>query len=257
MQSKQLAILVIFLFNAFHFSLQAQNKLGLSISTNVGASWLRHQTDYKTTPLYDQFEIVQEYFAKEGIEYTWEQFAKSSQLRSSFMQPRVGFSAHVTWGNLPLLLILDAMSSSSGFEKASFAATLGMGKEFEIGDNIGLYSMLLGGIKVTQDRGFGSPTLVNSVGDKSLRDNYAAFFNAEKALGSQFGNLFVLRGSLSKAFGDREDFSIGVEGYGELDLTNRTLRKSRMTNAGLHLFMRFRLLGKSTGYGFYPSAAGH
>ncbi|MCC7244835.1 MAG: hypothetical protein IT269_04085 [Saprospiraceae bacterium] len=240
---------------AFSGSLFSQ-KLNMSISTNGGVSWLWHDTDFKTTPLYDQFEYVQELFEKEGIDYTWEQFVKSNELRTSFIQPRIGFSAHATYGDLPLMLIVDALSSTSGFDRASYSATLGMGKTFEIGDNIGMYTSILGGLKYTKDPGFGSSTLIHSVGDKSLREELSSYFNAEQALGPTRGHFFVLRGSLMKSFGDREDFSIGVEGYGELDLVNRTLRKSRMTNAGAHIFMRFRLLGKSTGYGYYPSAGG-
>ncbi len=247
--------LFLSLFFLFLAHAEAQ-KLGLKIGMNVGASRLYHATDYKSTVVNNLFEYAQELFKKEGLDYTWDQFAKSNQLNSSFMQPRFGFSAHVTWCDWPAFLIVDGMSSTSGYEKMAYSATLGMGKDFEIGDNIGMFVTALGGYKFVYDKGFGANTIIHGVGDKSLRRELETFFAPEKPLGDIKGNLFTVRLGIGKLLGETQNITVGTEAYGELDLTDSAKRESRMTNVGAHIYMRFRIVGKE-GRGFSPPAYGH
>ena len=49
----------------------------------------------------------------------------------------------------------------------------------------------------------------------------------------------------------------GLEVYGELDLTDRIQRQSRMTNAGIQAYFRFRLFGRAREEAhFYPNPGG-
>jgi len=223
---------------------------------NIGGSRLYHNTDYKSTVVNNLYEYAQELFEKKGLDYTWEEFAEANQLNSSFMQPRFGFSAHFTYCDWPAFLIVDGMSSTSGYEKMSYSATIGMGKDFEIGDNIGMFITALGGYKFVYDKGFGANTIVHGVGDKSLRRELETFFAPEEPLGTKQGNLFTVRLGIGKRLGETENISVGVEGYGELDLTDKTQRQSRMTNIGAHLYMRFNILG-AKGRSYSPPAYGH
>lgn len=254
-----LSLISISVLNAQFFPSKLAVKLGL----NVGASQLYHDIDFQSTVVNADFQRVEQYveeaFQQEGIEYdyTWENYAKANKLRDSYIQPRFGFSLHVTYGNVPAFLIVDAMSSTSGYERMAYSGTLGLGKDFEIGDNIGLFLTCMGGYKLVWDKGFGDKTIVNSFGDKFQREKIQQYFGAKEPLGSQKGNLFALRLGLGKEIGEAGDMSAGLEGYGELDLTDRIQRQARMTNVGIQAYFRFKLLGrKKEADHFYPNPAG-
>ncbi len=240
------------------FSLLSAQKLALKVGMNVGASKLYHGIDYRSTVVNNLYEYARELFAKEGIDYTWEQYARSNELNNSFLQPRFGFSAHLSYANWPAFAIFDGMSSTSSYEKMAYSVTVGMGKDFPIGDNTGMFLTALGGYKfVLMDKGFGAKTLINGVGDRSLRQNLQTIFDPKQPLGSNKGNLFALRLGVGKTFGELENMSVGVEGYGELDLTDRIKRNARMTNVGAHIYLRFHIFGQRRDeYMANPQAAG-
>ncbi len=239
-------------------SMLSAQKLALKVGMNVGASKLYHDIDYRSTVVNNLYDYVRELFEQEGIDYTWEQYARANKLNSSFLQPRFGFSAHLSYANWPAFAIFDGMSSSSSYEKMAYSVTVGMGKDFPIGDNTGLFLTALGGYKfVLIDKGFGAKTLVNGVGDRSLRQNLQTVFDPQQPLGSNKGNLFALRLGLGRNFGEAGNMSAGVEGYGELDLTDRIKRNTRMTNVGAHIYMRFKIFGnRAAEYMPNPQAAG-
>ena len=91
------------------------------------------------------------------------------------------------------------------------------------------------------DKGFGANTLVNSIGHKDARSLVATYFAPVKPLGTDMGNLFVLRGGLGKTVDRDRQWTVGADVYGELDLTPRIKRESRMTNVGINLFLRYSL----------------
>jgi hypothetical protein len=239
------------------------SKLNVTLGLNVGASRLYHDIDFQSTVINADFQRVEEYvedaFRQEGIDYdyTWDNYAKANKLRDTYIQPRFGFSVNVTYGNLPAFLILDAMSSTSGYERMAYSGTLGLGKDFEIGDNLGLFLTCMGGYKMVWDKGFGDKTIVNSFGDKFQREKIQQYFGAKEPLGSQKGNLFTLRIGVGKEIGEAGDMCAGLEGYGELDLTDRIQRQARMSNIGIQAYFRFKLFGKNKEEGqFYPNPAG-
>lgn len=244
-------------------SAQLPAKLGVKLGLNLGASKIYHDIDFQTTVVNADFQrveqLVEDAFQQEGIEYdyTWEKYAAANKLRNSYYQPRFGFSMQFTYGNMPAFLIVDAMSSTSGYERMAYSGTLGLGKDFEIGDNIGLFLTCMGGYKMVWDKGFGDKTIVNSFGDKFQREKIQQYFGPKEPLGSQKGNLFTLRVGVGKEFGEQQSMSTGIEGYGELDLTDRIQRQARMTNIGLQVYFRFKLFGKSREEEhFYPNPAG-
>lgn len=246
-------VLSLLLLSATALSAQ---KIGLKIGMNLGGSRLYHNTDYESTVVQDLYQYAEELFNKKGLEYTWEEFAEANQLNSSFLQPRFGFSAHFTYADWPAFMILEGMSSTSGYEKMAYAATVGMGREFEVGDNIGMLVSAYGGYKFVYDKGWGANTILNGVGDKSLRRNLETIFAPQEPLGSKRGNLFTVRLGIGKLLGETQNITVGTEAYGELDLTDRTQRQARMTNIGAHIYMRFRILGKE-GRNYSPPAYGH
>ena len=152
-------------------SLNAQ-KFNFSVGMNMGASRLSHQTRFETTTLRNLYETI-ELTHREG--YEWEKFASDFQLRESFTQPRFGFFVRASHRNLPILLIGEAMSSTSSYEKMAYSVTLGFGQEFYI-LNENIYCSFLGGYKLIWDKGFGANTLVNSIGHKDARSLVATYF---------------------------------------------------------------------------------
>lgn len=212
MRCKIFTLSLFLLISSFVPAVAPAQKLSVKLGMNVGASKLYHDIDYRSTVVNDLYEYTKELFEHEGIDYSWEQFAKSNQLNQSFMQPRFGFSAHVTYSTWPAFLIVDAMSSSSSYEKMAYSGTIGMGKDFPIGDNIGMFITALGGYKfVLLDKGFGANTVIHGVGDKSLRKNLQTFFAPEQPLGTNKGNLFTVRLGVGKTFGELENMSAGIE----------------------------------------------
>ena len=210
----------LFICSISILSAQLPARLNIKLGLNVGASRLYHDTDFQSTVLNADFKRVEEYveeaFRDEGIDYdyTWEKYADDNKLRSSYLQPRFGFSMHVSYDKWPAFLILDAMSSPSGYERMAYSGTLGLGKDFEIGDNIGMFLTFVGGYKYVFDKGFGDKTIVNSIGDKSQRNHLQQYFGAREPLGSQKGNLFTLRAGIGKELGEDSNMTTGLEVYG-------------------------------------------
>ncbi len=222
------------LFLLAGLSAGAQKKFKIEVGLNLGTSYLFHDTRFETTPLKDVQEFVAISFLPE--EYTWEQFEKGYKIRTSFVQPRFGFSAHFAYKDWPVRASVEAMSSPSTYRKMAYGFTVGLGHEFYSSDNY-IFSFV-GGYKFVKDNGWGAPTVVNSIGLKEAREYASTFFNPEAPLGTNKGHLFTLRGSFAREVGI---LRLGIEAYGELDLTAKTKRQSQMTNWGAHFFVRFEL----------------
>lgn len=239
--NRHIAALALFTLLA-SASAYAQN-LKVNFGVNLGMSKLYHDTRFETTELHDLYNftrIAVEAHAPPGYEYRWEDFEKDYKLRTSYIQPRFGFAAHFTYKDWPLLFALEAMSSPSTYHKMSFNFIFGAGKEFFTDDDY--FFSFLGGYKfVLKDNGFGATTIVNSIGNKEAREYASTFFNPEEPLKSKKGHLFNLRGGFGKELGAAKMIRLGVEAYYELDLTPKTKRQARMTNAGAHFFLRFKL----------------
>lgn len=225
-------------FSLFFFSVATAQNLKVSLGLNMGMSQLFHDTRFETTPLHDLYAFTA--ISHRPDEYTWEEFEKDYKIRTSFIQPRFGISAHFTYKDWPLLASIEAMSSPSSYQKMAYSMVIGIGKEFYTYDDDYFFNFL-GGYKFVKDNGFGATTIVNSIGNDEAREYASTFFNPENPLGSKMGHLFTLRGGLGRELGEARIIRVGVEAYGELDLTAKTKRQSRMTNFGAHFFLRFKL----------------
>ncbi len=214
----------------------AQKKLHVAVQLNTGMSILDHDTRFETTPLHDLYAFTAISFLPE--KYTWEEFKSDYKIRTGFTQPRFGFSASFSYKDWPVRGSIEMMSSTSSFRKISYGATIGLGHEFLSYDEKYQFSFL-GGYKFVKDNGWGASTVVNSIGLKEAREYAQTFFNPERPLGTNKGHLFTLRGSFSREV--VEKLSVGVEAYGELDLTPTTWRQSRMNNWGAQFFVRFKI----------------
>lgn len=236
MLNKSFTSLLFFLL-LFSFSAAAQN-LKVNIGVNVGMSQLFHDTRFETTPLHDLYAFTA--ISHRPDEYSWEEFEKDYGIRTSFIQPRFGISANFTYKDWPVMASVEAMSSPSSYQKMAYGFTLGLGKEFyTYGEDY--FFNFLGGYKFIKDNGFGATTIVNSIGNDEAREYASTFFNPEEPLGTKVGHLFTLRGGFGREMGEAKIIRVGVEGYGELDLTPKTKRQSRMTNFGAQFFVRFKL----------------
>lgn len=230
--------------------------LNLNVSLNGGYSILTHKTDFQTTPLYSLYQFVA--ISHGGTDdYTWSQFMETYKVRESFGQPRLGFKGQLTYRDWPIVIEGEALSSPSAYTKASYAVSAGLGKSFYMVDS-SIYFSFLGGYKyVIHDFGFGAHTLTNSIGLTEARDLMAQFFGPKNALGSERGDLFVAHVAFAKTLDWYYRWSVGVEGFYELDLTDKLVRSARMTNYGVVLFVKYRLFGKNAEPNrFYPNPAG-
>ncbi len=212
----------------------------LSLGMDLGASMLRHKIDFKRTPMLDLYNYIVSLPSVEDL--TWEQFEADNEFKKSIVQPRFGFSALLSYGNVPAFLRGEFVSSTSSFQKMSYGLTIGLGKDLFFGYEGDTYFSFRGGYKLLlHDGGFGSETLVNSVGNKEAREYMQRFFDPKNAIGAPRGDLMTMRLGLGKYIGRDKKTTMGIEAYGELDLTNETLRIARMNSAGINAYVTFVL----------------
>jgi hypothetical protein len=237
--------LPLLLFAIFFSTTTFAQNLKLDIGINVGASQLLHATNFESSRLQNDYLVTKERVWKAfKMEYTWEDYVKGNELRTTFIQPRFGFSAHLGYRDWPIFAVVDMMSSSSSYEKIAFGGTIGMSHTFLSFEET-YFLTLQGGYKFVVDKGFGANTLVNSIGDNSIRQNLKTYFDPKEPLGTNRGNLFTLRAEVGRFLATDKKIKIGLTAYGELDLTNSTARaaNSRMNTIGAHVFARFVIIG--------------
>lgn len=244
-------------FLLLSFAASAQLKyIHFNVSMCGGYSELLHKTDFRTTPLYNLYDFVA-YSHGGQDKYTWEDFEKTYQIKDRFGQPRLGFSAQLTYREWPIKVLGEAMSSPSSYTRASYSVTAGLGKDFYISDSTWYFSFLGGYKYVIRDYGFGSNTIVNSIGVAEQRDNAAQFFAPVKPLGRPSGDLFALRVGFARTLDWYYRWSVGVEAFYELDLTDKIVRSARMTTYGAQLYVRYKFFGRNVEPSrFFPNPAG-
>jgi hypothetical protein len=210
-----------------------------TVGMNVGGSRLFHDTDFKSTKLMPLYETIQAVEDLQNQEYTWDQFSQDFQLSASFDQLRFGFSGSLSYGGVPVLLMGEAMSSASSYQKMAYSVSALLGKQFDLGSSdffISAYS----GYKFTRDFGFGSHTLVNSIGNELIRSKVEQYFAPVHPLGSQRGQLFTIRLGVGKTFGVDDQMKAGLEVYGEKDTTDKIVRQARMSNVCVQGYLRYQ-----------------
>lgn len=221
---------------------QKNENLFIRLGVNGGGSKLYHNTHFQATNLVEVYEFVE--ISHKPASYTWADFEEDYGLRSSYSQPRYGLNLYVAHKLFPVFLNMDYMSSPSSYQKMMFGLTLGLGKDFRPIDSDFFFSAHGGFKRVFKDAGFGSETITFST-SKEARDKLATFYNPAKPLGTQSGNLLALRVGCGHVLGGAERSAVGCEIFYELDLTNETVRQSRMTNAGINIYFRFDLADTS------------
>ena len=210
----------------------------LSIGMDLGASDLYHQIDFERTPLLDFYNSIKA--APSHSDYTWETFKEDYELQEHIRQPRFGFSALLTYGNIPAFVKGEFISSTSSYQKMAFTAMAGIGKDIVFGNDF--YASFKGGYKIVfQDSGFGAKTLVNSIGNEEARTYMERFFDPKSALGPPRGDMMSMRIGMGKYMGPDRKTCMGIEVYGDLDLTSETQRIARMNTMGLNVYMSFVL----------------
>jgi len=235
-------LLPFFLISFMQLSVLNAQDLHLNFGIRSGGSILFHDTRFQEVPsINGQYLTLKEVIWERYREvYTWENFVSDFELKNKVIQPRYGFDLQVTYKDWPVVGIVELLSSPSGYLKPTYGATLGFGKVLYNWDTTMTFSFLAG-YKYVIDQGFGTQTLLNSIGDKSLRDNVSLGFNPSDPLDKKHASLVVARGGVGKVFGWDKRWTAGVDLYGELDLTEKSVRFSRMTNVGAMLWLRYRL----------------
>lgn len=238
-------IFTVFILSLLYFPLSAQ-KFHIVLGLNAGASFLKHNSDFELTELKNDYnskaKVIKERYKED---YTWDEYKEDMKLRSYIFGPRFGLNLFITHRDFPIFLNGELMSSTSSYQKASYAVTLGMGKDIQPLSSEYYYSIYGGFKRVFKDDGFGSETIVNSIGDKEQRSYLSTYFDPKNPLNSHAGNLLTVRGGMGKVIGDKQNGAVGAEFYGELDLTNETVRQARMHNFGINIYFRLRIVKPS------------
>jgi hypothetical protein len=236
------------------FLLCAQD-LRIDVGLNMGASRLHHNVNFRSTPLNDLYEFVRIPFKNRNIPYEWEDFEKDYKLKSTIFQPRYGINAQFLYRNWPLFIQLEAISSSSSYQKMSYGGIGGFRYALHDADSAFTFAFL-GGYKFVLDQGWGDETLVNSFGAGA--DEVKNFFrDSPVSLGRNRGSLATLRFDAQRALNESRTVHVGIHLFAEADLTGRTQRLAggRMNAYGGFLFARFMVLGKVARWRPAPLAA--
>jgi hypothetical protein len=229
--------------------------LNLNMGVTGGGSVLLHKTDFKQTPLESLYDFIIDLPATRDL--TWEDFLANYDIKDRFLQPRMGVYAQLTYRDWPIKVVGEALSSSSTYTRSSYAVTAGLGKDFYVADSAWYFSFLGGYKYVIKDYGFGASTLVNSIGRKESREDAAQFFGPLNALGRNSGDLCIANVTIAKTLDWYYRWSIGINFFYEVDLTDKLVRSSRMTNYGLMAFVRYKMFGQNPEYNrFYPNPGG-
>ncbi|TNE59511.1 MAG: hypothetical protein EP344_08495 [Bacteroidetes bacterium] len=240
---KQTFTLTIALLIAVAASAQKSENLFVRLGVNMGASTLYHNTHFQATNLVEVYEFVQ--ISHDPPEsYTWGDFESDYGLKSKYSQPRFGLNLYLAHKLFPVFLNMDYLSSPSSYQKMMFAMTLGLGKDFHPMETDFFFSAHGGFTRVFKDAGFGAETVTYSTNDEA-RQRLATFYNPSKPLGSQSGNMLSLKVGCGHVIGAAERAALGVEAYYNLDLTNETVRQSRMSHVGVNIYFRFDLANTS------------
>jgi hypothetical protein len=232
----------VLILSAVHLYAQIGHILHINPRLNVGASQMYPDVRFEKSFL-EVYKFVKIPFDNRGIPYSFEDFEKDYKLRNTFIQPRYGMDVMLTAFDWPFFILAETMSSTSSYQKMSLNVTGGIGMNFPVLDSAMCLSAHLGYKMVLIDRGFGSKTMVNSIGSDEGRDLAGTFLGARQPLGRPTGNMLSLRVGASKFLGYSRRVSVGLEMYGDLDLTDELVREARMTNVGMQLYVRYHLLG--------------
>lgn len=228
----------LLLLTPFLYGQNQKKDFQIQVGMNFGVSQLQHNTRFETTTLHNVYQFTA--ISHRPAKYNWEDFEEDYELQQTILQPRFGLSALLTYKSWPIFVLGEAMSSTSSYEKMAYSVAGGIGKDFYAADEA-MYFSFHTGYKFVVDNGFGSNTIVNSIGNKEARDLAATFFGSEEPIGDNTGQLLMVRVGLGKDFGQNDIMRIGAEAYGELDLTDKLKRESRMTNIGAQLYLRFKI----------------
>lgn len=71
----------------------------LALGMDIGASQLYHKIDLERTHMKDLYDYIVKLPSTSDL--TWEQFVADNEFKKSILQPRFGFSALLTYGNIP------------------------------------------------------------------------------------------------------------------------------------------------------------
>lgn len=210
--------------------------LHLDAGTNLGGSILFHRINFEEG-LNDLYQYDKLVFAKNGIDYTWDKFTEDHQLKNTITEPNIGFSAILTSGRLPFYIQSRVGSSTSSYTKFSFDAGAGVRYKFPLdsSSHIGIQS----GYSIVKDYGFGNSTLVNSIGDDSIRTQVAAFFNPDELFADQFGRMFNVQVEYDRQIS--MNMYAGANLSYNLDVTPFIERSGRMTNLSMQLYLRIKI----------------
>jgi len=247
--------ITLFLIFFIGSSISAQSGFNFEVGMNMGMSKLYHNIRFDEEPKLVALYKTIAFTHPEG--YPWERFEQDFNLKTkSIVQPRFGFSGTLTYRDWPLAVYLEGMSSPSSYLKMTYGVTIALGKKFDLGRS-DYFVTGYGGYKFVKDFGFGNETILNAIGNKEIRAEVEQYFNPEKPLGQQKARMFSMRGGVGKTFGADDQLSVGIEGYGELDLTDKIKRTARMTNIGLQAYARFFFeLGFHRHDGSFPNPGG-
>ena len=224
-------ILIILITPIFGYS-----QFNLSLSHFSGASLVAPGTDFSDTELYSLYRVVS--ISHGGTNnFTYDDFIRISDFRYQFISPITGVVFEVKNSKIPIHVGCELSTSPSTITKMRYLVYGGFGDYFYTYDEkykLGLFS----GLKyVIKDNGFGRNTVINSFGNNYLREQLNYFFVAN--IGPNRGKLLYFQSEISRQ-NILKNISLGIKFDLSYDITDKLIRRARMSNYNLVIFSSFK-----------------
>lgn len=216
---------LIIVMLAFLSNGQAQTKI--EFESTAGASVLLHQMNFKQTELYNLYQYIGLFAPSD---YDWKQFVDVYKIQNYVLQPRFGTSCLVFNSKLPFLLKVGIQTSTSTITEPMFNVSFGFSDKFYITEN--LHFRFFSGYTFAKDWGWGTNTIINSIGNDAARRNAREFF-VSNSLGKAQSSFISLNGKFQYNFLTR--YGLAIEPYANIDISNYKSRPGRMNNFGVNL----------------------
>lgn len=217
--------LFLFFFPSVLFS---QTRFDLSL--HGGNSFAIHNIDYRQTNLYYLYRTVEVIIP--GL--TFERFIQDYKIRNYAYNPVFGVDGEIWNEKIPVFISAGIGTSPSTLQKPRYKGELGIRKDFILNDSWTIQGKA--SFAYVIDRGFGTSTIINSVGNKVARNSLKNFFVSTPM--KQTGSLIGFNCHVFRSFGD---ISIGAQVYYYLDVTYQLKRYARMNTLGSNIKVVFNL----------------
>lgn len=211
-------------------------QIRFDLSLDGGICFSDPQIEYERTTLYNLYKSIEIFIPEdERADYTFEKFKDVYNIKDVFNNPVFGVDGELWSEKIPLFIGTSISTSPSSLQKQRCRIFAGIKRNFYFGEDWKFQFKASYGYVI--DRGLGTKTLISAIRNNDARRYAESFFKSQPV--PQTGYLLSFSPSILKDFGD---FSVGLNAFYNIDVTDRLKRSNmRMNNFGANIRMVMEL----------------